>query len=189
MNDGFCNCGCGQKTLLMPINNKFRGWVKDMPFKFLHGHNRRKPFNRETFFSMFIPVSECGCWIWEGTTEHAGYGVFRFNNKAIRAHRLSWELTYGHIPKGMHVLHTCDTPACGNPRHLFIGTALDNCRDACKKKRNAFGERHGHAKLTNQQVFEIRKDAHSTREIAKKYNVSYSLITGIKNNKRWRHVK
>lgn len=37
--DGFCNCGCGQKTRIATANNKSKGWIKDKPLKFLFGHN------------------------------------------------------------------------------------------------------------------------------------------------------
>lgn len=51
------------------------------------------------------------------------------------AHRVSWIIFRGKIPKGKHVLHKCDTPLCVNPKHLFIGTALDNIRDCFNKGR------------------------------------------------------
>jgi len=36
---GFCQCGCGRKTNIMPVNCKSQGWVKGQPFKFIRGHN------------------------------------------------------------------------------------------------------------------------------------------------------
>jgi hypothetical protein len=36
---GYCHCGCGQKTNLMPFNDKNRNFIKDEPFKFIRGHN------------------------------------------------------------------------------------------------------------------------------------------------------
>lgn len=53
------------------------------------------------------------------------------------AHRIAFELTTGarvRLPR--MVLHRCDTPACFNPEHLFIGTAADNNRDMTAKGRN-----------------------------------------------------
>lgn len=51
------------------------------------------------------------------------------------AHRVAWELTYGPIPNGLRVLHTCDNPRCVNPGHLMLGTQSDNIADSMRKGR------------------------------------------------------
>lgn len=84
-----------------------------------------------------------GCWFWIAARFQQGYGVFQDEGKALRAHRVSWEMAHGKIPAGMHVLHTCDNPSCVRPDHLFIGTNADNMRDRDSKGRQAKGERHG----------------------------------------------
>jgi hypothetical protein len=78
-----------------------------------------------------------GCWKWTGKKDAFGYGVVQLGRELPRtgAHRVSWELNYGEIPNGLHVLHKCDNPECTNPEHLFVGTALDNVRDAQRKGR------------------------------------------------------
>lgn len=70
-----------------------------------------------------------GCWLFTGRTDRDGYG--RFRNEG--AHRVAWRLTKGPIPDGKWVLHSCDTPAC--VRHLWLGTHIDNVRDAIRKGR------------------------------------------------------
>ncbi len=95
-----------------------------------------------------------GCWEWiaqikppDKTTE-GGYGIFSCldynkgkypngNAKQIRkrAHRVSWELTFGSIPNEMCILHKCDNRKCVNPGHLFLGTVNDNNQDMIKKGR------------------------------------------------------
>lgn len=57
------------------------------------------------------------CWNWTRALS-TGYGVFRFNNKTNYAHRYSYELTKGEIPKGYHVDHLCRNTKCVNPEHL-----------------------------------------------------------------------
>lgn len=52
------------------------------------------------------------------------------------AHRLAWVQAYGPIPDGLSVLHTCDTRACVNPEHLFLGTHKDNTLDMVAKGRH-----------------------------------------------------
>ena len=91
------------------------------------------------------------CWLWLCGVDADGYGKFQINGssheeprqKHVRAHRLSYELTHGEIPDGLYVLHKCDTPRCCNPEHLFLGTALDNARDAVAKGRHTTQLRHG----------------------------------------------
>ena len=54
----------------------------------------------------------------------------------IKAHRASWLAFQG--SQGLNdlcVLHTCDTPACVNPSHLFLGTKTDNAKDRDAKGR------------------------------------------------------
>ena len=78
-----------------------------------------------------------GCWLWTGTkAASGGYGIFWENGNQHRAHRLSWLLTNGAIPKGMVVCHKCDNPPCVNPAHLFIGTMKDNVDDMMSKGRH-----------------------------------------------------
>ena len=77
-----------------------------------------------------IPFS--GCWFWVGGSAGGGYGLF----KGESAHRKSYRIYRGSIPKGMCVLHTCDVPCCVNPDHLYIGTHAHNMRDRSVRGRN-----------------------------------------------------
>lgn len=84
------------------------------------------------------------CWVWTGACNRKGYGEYHFNGKARRAHRVSWELTYGPIPEGLIVCHRCDNPSCVRPDHLFLGTHSDNAIDRERKGRggSARGDNH-----------------------------------------------
>lgn len=68
------------------------------------------------------------CWEFTGGL-NKGYGVFSIESRAIIAHRVSWMMLRGPIPKGKLVLHKCDNRKCVNPNHLYIGTYSDNNYD------------------------------------------------------------
>jgi hypothetical protein len=83
------------------------------------------------------------CDLWTRARNREGYGEVWHDGRLYRAHRLAWELSNGPIPEGLLVLHKCDTPACVNVEHLFIGTHTDNMADRKRKGRQARGEQHG----------------------------------------------
>src|SRR6267142_3398112 len=78
------------------------------------------------------------CWFWIGAT-NGTYGLLFAGagkgNRTLKAHKISWALHFGPVPKNKCVLHDCDTPTCVNPKHLFLGTYRDNRKDAVKKGR------------------------------------------------------
>lgn len=89
------------------------------------------------------------------------------------AHRLSYESTNGKIPAGMHIMHSCDNPACVNPMHLSAGTAKDNMQDCSSKFR------FGGMKLRDADVIALLRDyvAGMGREgIADKYGISITSV-------------
>jgi hypothetical protein len=75
------------------------------------------------------------CWLWTGHRGCKGYGAAWAEGRHQAAHRVSWELAFGAIPDGLHVLHHCDNPPCVNPDHLWLGTNSDNQRDCVAKGR------------------------------------------------------
>lgn len=84
------------------------------------------------------------CWEWKGAkVGGTEYGSFNVAGKRLRSNRAAWLLLRGPIPDGLHVLHRCDNPPCCNPDHLFLGTQLDNIRDAIAKGRMA-GQKKTH---------------------------------------------
>ena len=83
-----------------------------------------------------IEKDATGCWLWQGTCYHDGYGAINISGKMKRTHRVSWELINGSIPEGMYICHHCDVRDCINPAHLFLGTQQDNVKDMIKKKRD-----------------------------------------------------
>lgn len=130
---------------------------------------------------------ESGCWLWFKASFRHGYGAIGWNYKTLKAHRLSYQLHRGPIPEGALVCHKCDTPACVNPEHLFLGSPKDNCQDRNAKGRNADirGESNPRARLTIGQVREIRSASGTNSEIAERYGIRQPQVSRIKSGKRW----
>lgn len=79
------------------------------------------------------------CWPWPGYIDTAGsigYGRMGGGGKRKYAHRVSREYHHGPMPDGHQTRHTCDNPACWNPRHLISGTPLQNVRDMIERGRS-----------------------------------------------------
>lgn len=136
-------------------------------------------------------LTESGCWVWV-RGKRAQYGLFAIRGKTVGAHRASYEAFKGEIPAGLVVRHTCDNPSCINPGHLILGTQKDNARDRMERGRGHVlkGENIATAKLTAEQVREIRASVHlSLREIASKYGIDKSNAWSIRTGKSWKHVK
>ena len=132
------------------------------------------------------------CWEWLGSKKVSGYGQLMLNYYNFYSHRISWQIHNGPIPKGLFVLHKCDNPSCVNPKHLFLGTQLDNMRDRNKKGRAPLGEKSNCNVLTNEKVLKIKqlyqKENKKQGEIAKLFNVSPQLIWNIIHQKTWKYI-
>jgi hypothetical protein len=134
------------------------------------------------------------CWLWQGTKYKRGnYGGFSFENKSIKAHRYSYLIHYKNLPDDLLIMHLCDNPLCVRPDHLCLGTHKENMKDMTDKNRQAKGSKVHLAKLTEEDVFNIKqKLLHSYRgiltELAKEYNVSIPTIYSIDKKKTWKHV-
>ena len=139
---------------------------------------------KNRFYSAVMIPNENGCMEWTKCLTSNGYGIMSINRKNYSAHRFSYELHYGKIPKGLKVLHKCDNPKCVAPDHLFLGSQKDNMVDMSSKNR-AFmkkGNKHPFHKISEESIKEIKKmlfDGSTQKEIAKKFNVTQSTISHI----------
>lgn len=80
---------------------------------------------REKFLSRVrvTGIGPGGCWIWTACVEASGYGRMGWNGRATQAHRVSWSMWRGEIPKGLVIDHLCRVRSCVNPDHLEPVTA------------------------------------------------------------------
>src|SRR6187402_3759195 len=124
------------------------------------GHVVREELRRRIKSQIQVdPTTEC--WNWTGS-------LFKCNGRACLtlgqnnhgAHRLAYVLCRGRV--GVRkVLHTCDNVKCVNPKHLWLGTNLDNSQDMVAKGRQAYGSKNGAAKLDEDAVRYIRERVRS----------------------------
>ena len=136
------------------------------------------------------------CWPWLGPKDRDGYGRLTYQGRRMHsAHRLSWKLANGPIPKGMCVCHRCDNPPCCNPAHLWLGTNQDNMDDKVSKGRHSYrshvGVENPNSKLTEDEVLDIRAArafGAAQKDIAKAYNLEVSVISRITTRASWKHL-
>lgn len=156
-----------------------------------------------------VPIGDSAqCWEWAGHISNKGYGVIKIRQVGYLAHRIALFLSVGINEHKTSACHKCDNPKCCNPSHLFWGTHRENMLDMIAKNRanrprgdrhfsrinkhlRPRGERHALAKLTEQQVREIRamhKSGVTHARIAARFPISRRTASAITTRKIWAHV-
>lgn len=156
-------------------------------------------YDSRTLFRFWAKVNKHGpngCWTWIAGRFSTGYGQFWAAGKNHSTHRFVWEITNGPIPEGQGshgtcVLHRCDNRICVNPSHLFLGSIQDNVADRGQKRRHRVlrGEACPWSRLNDAEILKIRSDPRIQREVALELGVSRPLISRIRNQKIWAHVR
>lgn len=147
-----------------------------------------------------VKKSPSGCWLYLGCIKARGYGSIGINGNTMHASRAMLIETTGINPPDKQACHTCDTPACINPTHLWWGTHAENMADMAKKGRAKgsfghsplFGESNHAAKLTVDDVAMIRakysSGKYTQKQLAEMFGVRHGTISKIIHRQRWAHV-
>lgn len=149
---------------------------------------------KDKLLSGYKPNSRTGCWLWIGHRNNNGYGTLSLPGQRNKyAHRVSYEVHKGPIPEGMSVCHRCDTPACINPDHLFLGTHQENMQDAAAKGRAKQpaprgGLAHHNHKLTPEQVRLIRTSPLSANALRKQLGVAHWTVMACRRRISYRDL-
>lgn len=146
----------------------------------------------ERFWSKVQVAAPEQCWQWSAYLSRDGYGkVNDSDGKKLGAHRASYRIAYGDIPEGLDVLHRCDNRSCVNPAHLFLGTDQDNMDDMRTKGRQRYlrGSELPQAKLTEEQVREIRSSTLAQRALAAVFGINQALVSRIRRRTSWKHIQ
>lgn len=194
-----CACECGAKPILS--GDRLRvGIVKSC------GHDRPTVAERldaKTDQNGPIPshMPHLGpCHVWTGGRQKSGHGRISIHKldpeygrpRQEGTHRVAFFIVHGHwpTPEGLHL---CDNPPCvkaladeQGPAHIVEGTRADNVADAVSKNRMRYGENSENAKLTHVQALAILSAEGTHTEIASRFGVTQTVVSGIKRGKRWR---
>lgn len=129
------------------------------------------------------------CWLWRLSTIGWGYGQVWIGDTRWYTHRYVVSLAEPLDPD-LQVLHSCDVPACCNPRHLRQGTIAENAADRSARNRVARGDRLPQTRLTPSLVLEIRDriDLEPIAQIARAYDVGATTVRAIRDRRTWAHV-
>lgn len=129
-----------------------------------------------------IPVTETGCHLWLGATRASGY-AYLYDPLRYRLLHVLISQVRGDTPSE-HVRHLCGVRICVNPNHIKPGTAVENMADQYRHE-SRLGVRNSAAKLTSQQVVEIRARKAGSRRHARQLGISWTHYIRIRNYTRW----
>lgn len=151
---------------------------------------RASPIDRMKFVTdVAIPYKGDDCLEWP-YCKSKGYGVIQINNRQTYVSRVVCEAVHGAPPdKTNHAAHSCGNGhlGCVTPNHLSWKTPQQNAADKIGHGTHSKGENNGGAKLTENDVREIRGLLGGVPQwrIAKRFGVCQQTISNINRGLLW----
>ena len=108
-----------------------------------------------------------GCWLWNGYTNHDGYGRVSIRGRLQMAHRA----TFGEVPADMELDHKCRVRSCSIQITLRLFRTKSTCGAAFFRKQTLFARL---AELTASMGMNTRK---RTRLLQRVVAASVVLVT------------
>jgi HNH endonuclease len=167
---GACGCGCRGRTNVARRTRRDRGWIKGEHIRYIKGHHLRNAGPR---YAEVDTGYETPRWIWQRAKLACGYGRVWDGKGVVFAHRYFYECEQGPVPEGLEIDHLCRRKDCVRPGHLEAVTHAQNC------------QRGALAKLTPEQVAEIRASSETQRVIARQYGITQGHVARIRRGETW----
>ena len=121
---------CKQSGCIQPVYVRKARLCKNHYQMYRYRLYRPKLTLEDRFWKYVDKTSDC--WLWVGAKNGGVYGHLKVGDGHLLAHRYSYELLVGPIPKGLQIDHLCFTPLCVNPQHLEPVTPRENCQRRSK---------------------------------------------------------
>lgn len=137
-------------------------------------------------------IDDAGCWIWQGYYQNDVPSV-QGPEKMVYVKRYMLDLLGKIYPAKSHIHSSCGHKGCVNPEHFKIYTVkqhMDVLRKKAHQSKTRIAKlqkyrRENTSKINVEIAQEFRTSNESGAELARKYNVSRSLVSRVRRNKTW----
>lgn len=138
-----------------------------------------------------VTESEDGCWLWNGATAHDGKDPKTwFAGRVVTVRRLIYNATRAKpLERNEHAVGSCECARCIRPDHIEAKTksAIQKGRPKSASHAIAIAKaRRANAKITADDVLEIRASSEPAKAIAQRLGVHHTFIQDIRRHEAWK---